>query len=546
MKRFSIFVFVLPFTIGLHDCRAEEPAKPPLAIIRVKSLEGLAADVRYLAKSLDKDTEAKQFENVYKTTIVGQGIDLKKPWGAYGRVSEDVVNSSAVLMLPISDTKLFLKLLEKFNVKNEKDDDGIYKLTVPQLPVPVLLRFKDKYGYFTFRDKKLLEDKELLDAEKVLAGDCGVITVEVKIDQIPEKFTNTVLQNVEKKNAEDAKNKWKDDNEAQRLGHEFGLNYSLKLFKSLLREGDKLTIRFDIDGKADELTSEVSLQGKDDTQLAMAINDIAKAKSTFAGLTVPETALRIYMNFSLPEEFAKLLGEVMSKVANEDLEKEEDETQKEFGLSALKAIQPTLAAGEIEMILLFSGSSAKDVFSFVGGMKVKDGSALEKLFRDEVTKLPEGVNSQIKLDVEKIGSAPIHEIPFPGVPKDELADVHKLYGSKTVFLAITANVGFITAGPDRLKLMRGALAAKPAASPLLAIDSSLLRLMAELGSKKSAADKKKYEIAKEVFGNNPGTSDKVTLVVEGGKSLKIRFALKTPTLKFFERIGEQDKNSAND
>ena len=228
----------------------------------MRSLDGLASDFRYLAKALDKEEQGKQFDGFFKTAIDGKGIDTKRPWGFYAQVHDDIESSSAVALLPVSDNKAFLKLLEKFNVEAEKDDDGIYKLEVPKSPVPVFLRFTKKYAYLAVKNKSALDDKELLDPERVLAGDAGLMTVSLHIDQVPEKFRDQIIEATKAAAAREADKKDEDETEYHRQGRIIGATFAAKQIAAIMNDGGSLSLRLDVNQKNQRRLDGVDPQGQ--------------------------------------------------------------------------------------------------------------------------------------------------------------------------------------------------------------------------------------------------------------------------------------------
>src|SRR5262249_42537307 len=79
---------------------AESPAEPTL-VVRVQSIDGLLDTFKYLANAAGQEEAARQIEGLIqaRTGAKGlEGIDTKKPFGAYGVVSPDLQDSSAVVL----------------------------------------------------------------------------------------------------------------------------------------------------------------------------------------------------------------------------------------------------------------------------------------------------------------------------------------------------------------------------------------------------------------------------------------------------------------
>src|SRR5215471_11780928 len=95
--------------------RAADDKKTPTLIVRVQSLDNLISDARYLATLAGREEEAKQAEGFLKqfTGEKGiEGIDTKRPMGAYAFLGENVIDSEVVL-LPVADEQAILGLLKR-------------------------------------------------------------------------------------------------------------------------------------------------------------------------------------------------------------------------------------------------------------------------------------------------------------------------------------------------------------------------------------------------------------------------------------------------
>src|SRR5262249_3249085 len=150
-KRFLFSGIVLAFAVAALPVRAADPeTKAPAIIVRVKSIDGLLDDAKYVAKLTGNDEEVKQVDGFLRSLLGdkgSEGIHTKRHIGFYGSVSEDFLNSNGALMTPVDEEKNFVALLERFNVQAKKDANGVYAVTLPNVPVPfpVFMRVANKY-----------------------------------------------------------------------------------------------------------------------------------------------------------------------------------------------------------------------------------------------------------------------------------------------------------------------------------------------------------------------------------------------------------------
>src|SRR4051812_45540237 len=136
-----------------HSAAADAPrqadaAFAPAAVVRIQSLDALVSDSRYLAKQAKREEFGKHVETLL-TTMTGKkglrGIDPKKPLGAYGTLAGRLDQSQVMLLLPVADQKELLAFLRELGFTTEKQDNDAYKVSVPNVPFPVLFRFAHGY-----------------------------------------------------------------------------------------------------------------------------------------------------------------------------------------------------------------------------------------------------------------------------------------------------------------------------------------------------------------------------------------------------------------
>src|SRR5688572_18728584 len=101
-------------TVAPVRAQDAKPAAPTIAV-RVKSIDGLLADVQYLAGLVGQEEQAKQLQGILEGMagpkgLTGTGIDTKRPIGLYAVVTPGGVDSYASLLVPVADEKAFVEL----------------------------------------------------------------------------------------------------------------------------------------------------------------------------------------------------------------------------------------------------------------------------------------------------------------------------------------------------------------------------------------------------------------------------------------------------
>ncbi len=520
---------------------AEGAPKKPTVIVRLSSIDDLLADVKYLATTVGHEEEAKQLDGIIKSKIGPkglEGIDTKRPLGLYATIDPNgsPENSTAVLLVPVSDEKAFLSLLENLGVAMKKEDDGVYNATHPSLPlpIPIYFRFSHQYMYLTARDKAALGKDELLAPDAALPAEHpATISAFVRLADIPSGVKQIAIAQAETALADLEEKKPSGETEAQ---HALGVQAAKEIiggFATVLKEGGELGLRLNIDRKADELAVELTLNGKPDSSLAASIAALGQKESLFAGLAGEQSAVSGLFHAALPKSLHKAFERVVDEGIQKELDKEKDAAKRAQAEGLLKVITPTLKAGELDLGASLRGPTANNHYAFVAGIKVKDGEAIEQKLKDALKSAPEADREKIKLDADSVDGHKIHRL---NVEQEMDADAKKVLGANPFFVLFRSDAVLVAGGEGGLELIKTASAVKAEAAPVLQVRVNAARL-APLIDKEGKVDAKK---AKEKAFGETGGKDKISFTVEGGKSLRLALSVDSAVLKFLSLV-EKDK-----
>src|SRR5262249_52525502 len=150
-----------------------------------------------------------------------------------------------------------------------------------------------------------------------------------------------------------------------------------------------LRFAVDVDRKTNELALELSLTAKEKSTLAAGIASLGETPSLFGGMLGKDAPMSVLVHAALPESLRGVLGPVIDEAFRKELGKEKDEAKRQQSEKMLNALAPTLKAGELDAAFALRKAAKGDQFTAVMGMKLKDGSAVEKTLRDLVKDLPE-------------------------------------------------------------------------------------------------------------------------------------------------------------
>jgi hypothetical protein len=545
-KRLVCLVALLGLALLTGAARPDQPDKAtdrpgqatatkPAIVIRLAPIDSLTEDVRYLSEMAGKEDDAKNIEGILKQVIGDkglEGIDSKKPIGAYATIGPAGLDSTAVVLLPIADEQAFLGLVEKLTgSKPEKDAAGLYTSNFERIPFPIYFRFANKYCYVTVKDQEAIDRAALLAPETVLpAGKVGTLWATVNIDRIPKNLKEMALGKIDLELAKAKEKKEAKETPAQSDLKAAILDQISTHIKSLLREGGPIDLRVELDRSTNDLTLSATLAGKPDSTLAANIADLGKLKSLAASLAGRDSALSGLVDLSLPRKLRDVIGPVIDEGEQKAVAKQENKVKREILEAILTAVKPTLKAGEVDAGVDLRGPNDAGIYTAVAGVRVKDGEEIDKTLHKIVADLPPEVREFIKLDFDKVDKTAIHRVTPHGEANPEIP-----LGDNPIYVAVRDDAVLIGAGAKGLEALKEVLGSTAKASPVARVELSLTRLAPLMEKENKGA----VEAAKKAFAREIG-ADKVRVTIEGGPALKLRLNLKTYVVKFFSMI-DRDK-----
>lgn len=538
LRRSMPWVLLFCLTVPVLPARAADEKAKPVLLARLKSIDGLLADGRYLAELAGKGEEAKQGVELLKAMIGGakglEGFDTTRPIGFYSGLTEGFVDSPVVLMLPVADEKAIMGLLERFEIKPEKNDDGSYSVTIPNVPKAIPqahFRFANKYLYGTVGRVKNIAKDAILKPEDFFTDDENTATsLTINLDQIPDNLKKLALTQTERRVADYKDQKLPGETETIKAFRVAVIDETMSEFKTLLDDGKTFTLRAVIDKKAGELALTTSLIGKPGSDLAKAIAETGSGKSVAAGIIATDAAVRLLTHVSLPGNLRKTLEPAVDEVIGIALKKENDNLKKELLEIVLKAVAPTVKSAELDAGFSMTGPNGNGLYSMVFGVKVKDGSDIEKAVKQVLEKAPPEAKDIVKVDVEKVGGVNIHKITPPQIDEK----TRKMLGDNPIYFAVRDNALIVSAGDKGLATLKSALSAEPKAGTCFQLDIALAKLAPVMDDKVAAA------AAKQAFEKGKN-DDQISVTFRGGKSAEFRLSAKAQLVKFFVLADELKK-----
>ncbi len=246
-----------------------------------------------------------------------------------------------------------------------------------------------------------------------------------------------------------------------------------------------------------------------------------------------QAAIRGLAHATLPENVRKALGPVVDEDLAKALAKEQDKEKRERATEFVNALKPTLKAGEFDGAFAVRAPAGEGKHhTVVVALKIKDGTQLDKAFRDTVKGLPEKDRDSIKLDAEKVGDVAVHQV---NAQKNFDEKARRALGENPVYLAFRDDAAFIALGDNGVGALKDALAAGPGSALPFRLEINMARMVPAIAAEHKDEKGAVAQAAQEAFGNEKG-NDLVSITVEGGEQLRGRLLIKAPVLKFVSLV----------
>jgi hypothetical protein len=511
----------------------------PTVVLRVRSIDTVIENGKLLARLAGREELAPQIEGLIKSKIGPKGldgIDTRRPLGLYAQINDNLGEAAGVVLVPIADEAAFLGLLENLNFKATKDKDGLYTVAKEAAPVPVYFRFAHQYAYVTALNSASVARDKLIEPARLFPRDMKAdISSTVRLDQLPKAARDLAINKVEEELAKAKDKKEKGETEAQHKVRVAALDAFTRQMTAVLRDGRALAGQITIDRQKQELSLQVSLAGKPDSDLAGEIRRLGEERSEFGGLVKGPATMKGLAHVVLPAEVRQALVPLIRQGA-EQAGKQKDEAARRQVEQLLRALEPTLKAGDIDLGFSMRGPSPAKLYTLVMGARLKQGDELEATIRELIKNLPQKERQKLKLDAESAGDVKIHRIDGQEGFDKKTRDA---FGDNPLWVAFRPDAVFVSLGENGLAALKEALSAAPQVTPPLLLEVSVARLAQTL-----AKTEDQRKIVHEVFGK--GDAGTVRLTLEGGPALRLRLSTRFSVFQFAAAFREQAGESSDE
>ena len=549
MSRFAVLAVALaaPLAVVAQDKSDSAKSKGPAVLVRVQSVNDLLKTADYIGTLLPEDArnQLKQGTDFAKALIDDKtglaGVDVKNPIGMYLTFGEEFDGTPPVVVLiPIADRDTFLTTLAQqamLKIEAPKDKDGVYKTEPQQSPFPVYFRFANGYAYATLGDAANIDVKGLAKPADVLGGRPEhLISATLRFDRLPDGLKKMAVAGAENALANAKEQPVPNETPAMKEYKNKAIDMLAANLKDILDTGEEASLRINVDPKAEEFALELELTGAKGKKLAKDIQSIRENKSVVGGaIASPDAAFSLNLSVALPADLRKPFGPVVddglaqalkdANIPGEILTKAEP---------LIKALTPTLKAGELDLGAALVGPGKDDKYTLVAGIKVVDGKKLEGVVKETIKELPPEASGLFKMDEESLsGGAKLHRVAVA----DHLdANATKVFGKSDLYFTFRDDLMVLAAGPDAKAAIKKAIESKPADVGVFRTTVHLARLIPLIGEDAEQL-KAARAAAEKVFGKGGGKADVIKFSIDGGDSLKVKLSAQGKAIQFLAEVG---------
>jgi hypothetical protein len=517
---------------------ADEKPIEPAFVVRVKPVEGLLGDVKYIAKLVGQGDAAEQLDGVIdawmgEKGLAGSGVDIKKPILLYALATPTGTDSPFSLVIPIANEANFLSFLKNHHVNAEQDNDEVYALDLPTSPVPVFFRLANKCAYVTAQERHHLDAAKLVTPEKIPVADAkSVVEVTLRFDRMPDDLKNMILGQIELRLAEIKERKNPDETPDQARIRKQGIDVLGVIIKTVLSEGKSLNFLWTIDRNKEDIALALTLDGKPNTLMASTIEMLAGGKSRFA--PAKDAAFHAGLNLAVPDAIRVLVNPLIEMGMKDAVAREADAGKKAMITKAIDAVGPTLKAGVVDLHIAAGSPNSGGNYNLLAALGVQRGDKIESAVREFMSQIPAKDRANITTDVAKINGTSLHQLKIENLD----AEGKRLFGpSASAWAGFGKTAIMLGLGGDAAATFAGMTTNDPPQpAPMLVIEGSLAKL-ASL-DKNPAAN----QVAGQVFASSAG-SDHFRISLNGGKQLRLDASFKGRGLTFFQQLNEKKKDS---
>ena len=426
MTRFVLLVLLAGLGYTSQGRAAPAPASGekkkdgPAIVLQAQSLDQLLKTLRegvgrFLPPETMKQLEAEVLGAISPEHL--KGLDFKRPFAAYANLDPsifmgDFEKSTLVALVPVTAEKDFIELITTEKIQPKKMDDGRYEINFPEAPVPISIRFLNRYAYIgiagkDFDVKLLLPPTALIDEKETAA-----LALRITPGQFAPGFKQAALDAfkgfMEKMQPPPGAQVPAILPKMQEFQGEM-MSYYIHMF---LDETEQITMRIYNDPKEPVQVFEVVVDPKPKSELARSVASYKPRLNQFGGLLKGENVAHLVMTSNTFDTHAKK-QELQMLGLLEGLLPDAPPMAQGVLTELVKVGKRTIEKGGLDFALILRGPNKEGQYTALAALSADEPGDFEKSLKSFIAGLPEESQQHFKFDVEKVGGLSVHEI-IPG------------------------------------------------------------------------------------------------------------------------------------
>ena len=464
LRRLFLICLVIPALTGSLFAETPKPAREPVAVAYLSSIDGVLDDVDYIVTTGGQPQLSQMVKGFLTNLNNLDGIDRAKPMGAFAFVPLDLSGGKQdpdiVGFIPVTNIEALQKTAHLSNVLSLEatDKPNRYEFKTPEKTLFVLF----DQGHLFVTEKADLLDLPLpapAALTEVLGGQYDLV-IQLRREGVPKLVWDFALIGAMAASDKELR-KLKQSREPDDLAKTEGIELGRAAFKSVMGEVRSVWLGVKISRESRTAVIDAKLQFTDSGKVSKALAQSASSPSLLAKVATADVPAAVHLHAALPSDVRNLAAEAFRLArAKQDPTESIPEPQRTSVNSLIDVVEKTIAAGQADLLLQLTGEPQTGMTAVVG-IHVEES---QKLSEAIMKLLPEARNSDKVSEVTLDAGAArgIHFARIDGKVSEGESDGKKeelFYGGKpSLYIGTEASTLWLVVGDQDALTDFGSLA----------------------------------------------------------------------------------------
>lgn len=452
LQRILSICLVIPALTGSLIAETPKPAREPVAVAYLSSIDGVLDDIDYIVTA-GGQPELSQVVKGFLTNLNNlEGIDRTKPVGAFAFVPLDLGSGKkdpdVVGFIPVTDVEALQKTAHLSNILSLQPTDkpNRYEFKTPEKTLFVLV----DQGHAFISEKSELLDQPLpapASLTEVLAGQYDLV-VQLRREGVPKLVWDLALIGAMAASDKELRTLEK-SRESEDQAKVKGIKLARSAVASVMSEVRSVWIGLKISRESRTAVIDAKLQFADAGKVVQSLTLSAGSPSSLAQTATADVPAAVHLHAVLPEDLRGLAAEGFRLArAKQDPTESIPEPQRSSVNSLIDVLEKTIEAGNADLLLQFTGEPQTGMTAVVG-IHVEEG---QKLAESLKILLPQAGSSD-KVDAVTMDAGEARGIHFaridgrPGTGEGDGKKEELFYGGKpSLYVGTEASTLWLVVG----------------------------------------------------------------------------------------------------